>query len=98
MNTRLVNIWTEETRTATSDQAVQKAKGELAQVGTDGGLDNDATNLDEPAKDPFWLYREAASGPRRRLLMQLVDRKTAVEVLPSGVVMEFDGRGCRVNK
>jgi hypothetical protein len=73
------------------------------EVGIDGGLDNDATNLDEPAKDPFWPCRETATsagqptGERVRLFLQMVDRrKTAVEIPLSGDVMEFDGGGRRI--
>lgn len=60
MDTLLINTWTDKKANDTSDQAAQNPTDEIAQIGIDGGPDNDATNLDEPAKDRWWLYREAA--------------------------------------
>jgi L-ascorbate metabolism protein UlaG (beta-lactamase superfamily) len=43
----------------------------------------------------------SAGIPTGKLLLEFlaqVDRKTAVEIPLSGVTMEFNGRGCRVNK
>ena len=37
-------------------------------------------------------------GDRLKRFLQLVDRRTALEIPLSGVVMEFDGRGRRVNQ
>ena len=98
--------------TTTSDQVMKSRNESIAQVEVKGDLDNDAaTRLDESAKDAFLAVppavipehiNEAATsgdqptGERLRLLLQLVDRKTAVEIPLSGVVMEFDGRGHRI--
>lgn len=38
------------------------------------------------------------TGQRLKRFLQLVDRRTAVEIPLSGVTLEFDGRGRRVNK
>src|SRR5262249_38981074 len=52
---------------------------------------------------PTHINQESTSAgvPTGKLLLEFlaqVDRKTAVEIPLSGVTMEFDGRGRRVNK
>jgi hypothetical protein len=95
VNTPLVHIWTEKKPADTSDQAVQNAIGEIAQVGIDGGLDNDATNLDGPTNEAG-ATGGVVTGERLKRFLQSVDRRMAVEIPLSGVAMEFDGCDRRV--
>lgn len=60
MNIRL-NIWTKET-TATNQAVENNVEDNIAHVETDGDPNNDAANprAEEPGKDRWWVYREAA--------------------------------------